>query len=226
MPVRTQKLFIMKKALLVLVIACVATVLSAQVKLGLRIGMSTTQVNPNEIQAPGPGGSGFLNIDVEKLYFGIHGGAVIQARLGNFLLQPEFLFNSNRVDYQVKSQNGGITIADIRTEKYQYLDIPVLLGYRAKPFRFHAGPEAHIFINSSSELFDLSGYEQKFEQATYGWIAGLGLDVWNLMLDIRYEGNFSEFGSHITLNGQTFSFDNRPARILLSLGILFGKNRD
>ena len=64
---------------------------------------------------------------------------------------------------------------------------------------------------------------QKFDQATFGWLASLGLDVWNLMLDIRYEGNFSKFGDHFTYNGQQYSFDNSRARILVSVGISFGK---
>ncbi|MCO6475491.1 MAG: hypothetical protein J5I94_02665 [Phaeodactylibacter sp.] len=213
----------MKKALTLLLLTGAVTALSAQVKLGLRMGMGTTQANTNEIHVPEPGGGDFLNINVQDLYFGIHGGLVLQARLGSFLIQPELLFNSNRVDYRVEDLRGSTVETFIRTEKYQKLDIPFLLGYQAKPFRFHAGPVAHIFIDSSSELFDFPGYEQKFEQATYGWVAGIGLDLWNLMLDVRYEGNFSKFGDHITFNGQQFAFDNNPSRILLSLGILFGK---
>lgn len=213
----------MKKALIPLLVAAAATTLSAQVKLGLRIGLSTTQVNTDEINVPGQSGGNFLNIDVNELYYGIHGGLVVRADLGGFLIQPELLFNSNRVDYRIEDLTGGNVVTSIRTEKYQNLDIPLLLGLRAKPFRIHAGPVAHIFIDSSSELTDFPGYEQKFEQATFGWVAGLGLDVWNLMLDLRYEGNFSKFGDHITFNGQQFAFDNNPARIMLSVGILFGK---
>ena len=195
----------------------------AQLKLGLKLGLSSTQLDANEINISDPGGNPFLKLNLEEARFGIHAGAVIQAQLGAFLLQPEILFNSNRVDYRVEDLSGPMAVSSIRTEKYQYLDIPFLLGIRAKPFRFQAGPEAHIFINSSSELFDFSGYEQKFEQATFGWLASLGLDVWNLMLDIRYEGNFSKFGDHLTFNGQQYSFDKSRSRILVSAGILFGK---
>lgn len=213
----------MKKAFVLFVLASAALPAFAQLKLGLKLGMSTTQFDANEVGITNPGGGEFLKLNLEDTPFGIHAGVVIQARLGAFVLQPEILFNSNRVDYKVDDLSGSTVVASIRTEKYQYMDIPVLLGLRAGPLRIHAGPEAHIFINSSSELFDFDGYEQKFQQATFGWIGGLGLDVWNLMLDVRYEGNFSKFGDHITFNGQQFAFDNSPARILVSLGILFGK---
>ena len=213
----------MKKTFFLLLLTCASLTGSAQVKLGLKLGLSSTQLNANEVDVTDPNGVDFLKINLDEARFGIHAGVVIQAQLGAFLLQPELLFNSNRVDYRVEDLSGPVAETFIRTEKYQYLDIPVLIGLRAKPFRFHVGPEAHIFINSSSELSDFDGYEQKFDQATFGWIAGLGLDVWNLMLDIRYEGNFSKFGDHITFNGRQFAFDNSPARILVSVGLLFGK---
>ena len=203
--------------------ACLFTPLSAQLKLGLRIGMSTTLLEANEVEVPSPGGSSFLDLDIDQLHFGIHGGLVLQGQLGNFLIQPEVLFNSNRVDYRVDDLRSGSAVTTIRTEKYQYLDIPFLLGFRARPFRLYAGPEARLFIDSSSELLDFPGYEQKFREATFSWIAGLGLDVWNLMLDVRYEGNFSKFGEHITFNGQQYAFDKNPARVLVSVGLLFGK---
>lgn len=203
--------------------ACLFTPLSAQLKLGLRIGMSTTLLQTNEVEVPSPGGGSFLKLDIDQLHFGIHGGLVLQAQLGNFLIQPEVLFNSNRVDYRVDDLRGGNLASTIRTEKYQNLDIPFLLGFRARPFRFHAGPKARLFVDSSSELFDFPGYEQKFREAAFSWIAGLGLDVWNLMLDVRYEGNFSKFGDHITFNEQQYAFDKKPARLLVSVGLLFGK---
>ncbi len=213
----------MKKAFVFFILVSATLPAFAQLKFGLKLGMSTTQFDANEVDIANPGGGEFLKLNLEEARFGIHAGVVIQAQLGAFLLQPEILFNSNRVDYQVDDLSGSTVITSIRTEKYQYMDLPVLFGLRARPFRIYAGPEAHIFINSSSELFDFNGYEQKFQQATFGWIGGLGLDLWNLMLDVRYEGNFSKFGDHITFDGQQYAFDNSPARILVSLGILFGK---
>ena len=216
----------MKKAILLILLTTATFSIYAQLKFGLKLGLSTTQLKSNEVEVPGQGGGDFLKLGLEEARFGIHAGAVIQAQLGAFLLQPEILFNSNRVDYRVDDLSGSDVITTIRTEKYQYMDIPVLFGLKARPFRIYAGPEAHIFIDSSSELFDFDGYEQKFEQATFAWIGGLGIDIWNLMLDVRYEGNFSKFGDHITFYGQRFNFDNNPSRILVSLGILFGNRKN
>ena len=43
------------------------------------------------------------------------------------------------------------------------------------------------------------------------------------MIDLRYEGNFSKFGDHITFFGDEYKFDQSAARFLISLGFMFGK---
>ena len=102
-------------------------------------------------------------------------------------------------------QNQGYEITDfgnpgtldlIKSENYQYLDIPLIIGLKAGPVRLGAGPVGHVFIDSSSELFDIDGYEQKFDEMTWGWQGGIGFDIWNIHLDIKYEGNFSNFSNH------------------------------
>ena len=196
----------------------------AQLRLGLRAGLSTTDLQVDPETVFGPGGGDYLKLAVDEAHFGIQAGLVIQANIGEkFMLQPEVLFNSNKVDYRVTDLDDPNAAAMIKSENYQYLDIPVLLGYRAGPFRLHAGPEAHIYLNSSSGLFDFEGYGQRFKDATYGWIAGIGLDIWNFMLDVRYEGNFTKFGDHITFYGETYDLGNPPSRWLFSVGYMFGK---
>ena len=214
----------MKKTMLLLLCGLfAAAIANAQVRLGLRAGLSTTDLQVDPLTISAPNGLDYLELAVNEAHFGIHGGLVLQARIGKrFLLQPEVLFNSSRVDFKAKELGMPGATGDIFTEKYQYLDIPFLLGFRFGPFRLQAGPEAHIFLNSSSDLFDFEGYGQRFRSASYGWIGGLGLDIWNIMLDVRYEGNFSSFGDHIRFNGQDYAFDTSPARWLFSLGILFG----
>ena len=64
-----------------------------------------------------------------------------------------------------------------------------------------------------------TNYAQKFDDITFGWQAGIGLDLLNIMLDIRYEGNFYTFGDHIVFGDQSYAFDNSPARLLGSLAI-------
>lgn len=199
-----------------------ALTLSAQVKLGLGIGMSTTQVAPSDLLITDNTGAQSLIIKLENANFGIHGGMVVRIPIKKFFLQPEVFFNSSSVDFRIQDFNGGVPTENLFREKYLDLDIPFLVGYKLGPLRLQAGPVGHLFINCQSELDQIDGYQKKFEDLTYGWQAGFGLDVWKLFIDLSYEGNFSHFADHINLFGQRFAFDDRPTRIVATVGFLFG----
>lgn len=207
----------LQKHALLLLALCLFFVVPAfsQLKLGLKVGGSSTNIDASDIQVGND-----LDLALEEVNFGIHGGLVVRAQLGKFLIQPEILFNSNSVDYKVDDLTNNI-IGQIKEEKFQYLDIPVLLGYKFGPLRLMAGPEGHIFINNSSELTDFDNYDEKFKTMTLSWLGGVGLDLWSLMLDVRYEGNFNKFGDHIRFGNQQFDFDDRPSRWTFSVGFLF-----
>lgn len=208
----------MKHAFLLVVLCLLtATITFGQLRFGLKVGGSTTDINAKEFEVRD--GVDEIGVALKDAKYGIHGGLVIRGQIGKFLIQPEVLFNSNSVDYEVTNLSNFTT--QIKEEKFQYLDIPVLLGFKFGPLRLMAGPEGHIFINNSSELTDFSSYDDKFKTMTISWLGGVGLDIWSLMLDVRYEGNFEEFGDHIRFGGQEFNFDNRPSRWTFSVGFLF-----
>lgn len=196
------------------------TVLSAQIRLGLRLGLSTSQLEAEDFNVFENGAERFT-LALEDAQYSLHGGIVIQVKLGDWLLQPELLFNSNRADFRVDDLQSPDDF--VTEEKYQYLDIPVLLGYRLGPLRLHAGPVGHIFLSSTSNLTDITGFEEDFESMTLGWQGGLGLDIWKLAVDLRYEGNFNKFGDHINFAGNSYAFSQRPSRFLLSIAYMFGE---
>ncbi len=193
---------------------------SAQLRIGLKGGFSTTDVDAKDFRVTDPGGIDRLGIALKEARYGIHGGLVVRAQINKFLIQPEVLFNSNRVDYLVTDLN--TQVSGIFSEKFQYLDIPVLVGFKFGPLRLMGGPQGHVYINNSSDLIDFQNYEQTFKDVTLSWMGGIGLDIWNLMLDVRYEGGLTKFGDHINFFNTRYDFANRPSRWLFSAGFLFG----
>ncbi|MBK7407635.1 MAG: PorT family protein [Saprospirales bacterium] len=194
----------------------------AQVKLGIGLGMSTVEVAPSDLLITDNSGAQSLAIKLENANFGIHGGLVCRIPIKKFFIQPEVFFNTSSADFRVQDFSGGMVTEKLFREKYQNLDIPFLLGFKLGPLHLQGGPVGHLFINCQSELDQIEGYQKKFEALTYGWQAGLGLDIWKFFLDLNYEGNFSRFGEHINLFGKKFAFDDRPARIVATVGFLFG----
>lgn len=212
-----------QRTLILLMFLLLSASVPAQVKFGLGFGMSTTEVHPSDLLITDNSGVENLVMKLENANFGIHGGFLLRIPIHKFFIQPEVFFNSNSVDFRVQDFSNGNMTENLFREKYQYLDIPLLLGFKLGPLRLQGGPVGHVFLNCQSQLDQIKGYEKVFEPLTYGWQAGLGVDIWKLYLDLNYEGNFSRFGDHINVFGQHFPFDQRPARFVATVGYLFGK---
>jgi Outer membrane protein beta-barrel domain len=201
----------MKNILLVTALLFSASFAHAQFSIGLKAGIGSATGNYDNITVGSE--SGDFNLGVKDVKFGTIAGAYM--RVGRkFYIQPEFLFNSNRTDFVIGGTGNNEII---KTERYQDLTIPVLLGRKMGPFRFHAGPVAHYHISSKSELSDIEGYESKWKQLTWGWLGGMTIGSGRISADLRYEGNFSKFGDHISFSGQEYNFSNRPARFVFAL---------
>lgn len=193
--------------------------LSAQVRLGIKGGLSTTDVPASQLLILDQSDAERFVLSVADAKYGLHLGLFIQAQAGHFFIQPEFLFNTVSMDYAVDDLHD-LSPAQVRDEMYRNLDFPVILGLKFGPVRIGGGPVGHLFLDSTSDL-DYEGYDPEFDKLTFGWQAGLGLDIWKLHLDARYEGNFDEFGTHFVFYDRPYSFSESPSRLIVSAGISF-----
>lgn len=212
----------MRTLMIALLFVSFATVSSqAQVKFGLKAGMSTIDIEPNQINIFNSSTNQNLGLSLSEAKFGFHFGMFTTIKMGGFFIQPEVLLNSSRVEYRVDDLSFGEVTSGFFNESYTTLDIPVMVGFKLGPLRLNGGPVGHVHLNSTSDLLDLDGYSQKFDGTTYGWQAGMGLDIGKIRIDARYEGNFNKYGDHISFAGNDFSFDDRPGRFLASIGFVF-----
>ncbi|MFZ4545710.1 MAG: outer membrane beta-barrel protein, partial [Saprospiraceae bacterium] len=161
-------------------------------------------------------------LSVQNAKLGYYAGLFGSFNRGSFLLQPEVLFNANRIDYSFKDFKNPKIVDTIKTERYSQIDIPVLLGAKVGPVLLKAGPVAHIHLGSNSELTSIAGFTEKWRTALWGYQVGIGLGFSSRMhLDIRYEGNFDKWGSHINIGGSDFNFSQKPSRWLVNVGYAF-----
>lgn len=191
----------------------------SQFEFGVKTGLSSLELATSKIILDDDNNSFALNFDDAR--YGFHFGLYGRVKLLGVYVEPSALINSSSVDYNFQdlSESGALSI--IKSETFTRLDIPVLIGFKFLLFRVQAGPVAHIVLDSGSDLFDIDGYEQRFDAATYGLQAGVGVDLWKLRFDVLFEGNFSKFGDHLTLSGKEFSFDDRPSRLIANVSYKF-----
>jgi len=205
----------MKKILVILSVFLLALPLYSQVKFGIKAGASTDFTFTNQTLQG-------TNINVilqnaKNAEWGFQGGVFMRASFAGFYLQPEFLLATatNSVSYDDVEQGGAPVIYN---QKFNKINIPVLLGYKIGFFRLNAGPAAAILITDPKEIIEGATYKK----ATFGYQAGVGIDVLKrLTFDIRYEGNLNQFGDKITIAGQDFTLDDRTGALLVHVGLIF-----
>lgn len=213
----------MKKLMILLLCLTMAqAAVQAQIKYGLKIGISTPDIKPADVMALRfKSGADSFSLKVNDANYGFHAGGWVRLKLGSIYLQPEVLFNSSKVQYNVNKLKGTALTDSLRSERFNNLDIPILIGFKLGSFRINAGPVGHIHLSSSSELSELADYKASFQSATWGYQAGIGLDFGKLGLDLRYEGNFNKFGEHITFGGNKYEFSKAPTRMTLAAAYNF-----
>jgi hypothetical protein len=189
--------------------------LSAQVEFGLKGGLTTESLQDKSYSFDREGRQSLL-LDLEGADYGVQFGALLRFPLkGSWGLQTEATLNSAKTTFRVDGSDGGTDngLTSVFEERYNDLNVPVLLTYQLfKILRLHAGPVGHFYVSSSSDLTDEEGIDRTFETLNLGYNAGVSLDIGQLTLDVRYGGNFANYGETFTLRGAEVDVDQAPRR--------------
>jgi hypothetical protein len=205
----------MKKLIILAIIALMAIPVYSQIKFGIKVGAATSTVPTYNFQ------TGDNNIEaVKDAAWGWQAGAFLRVKLLALYLQPEVVFASNTYEYNVTVVGSP---EELMKQKFNRLDIPVLIGIKLGPVRINAGPAAALQIGSPKALIDDPNFKDMYRGATFGYQAGLGVDLFKkLTLDARYGGSLSgKFGDAVNIGGQTFKLDQRQPSFILSVGLMF-----
>jgi len=205
----------MKKFIVIILALVLAAPLFSQVKFGLKAGASTDFTFTDQT-IKGTDCEVILQ-NAKDAEWGLQGGVFMRATFSGFYIQPELLFATatNSVSYE-DVEAGGTAV--IYNQKFNKLNIPLLLGVKIGPLRLNAGPAASVMISDPKEVIQGATYKR----ATFGYQAGLGFDILNkLTLGLRYEGNLNQFGDEIKIGSHTYQLDDRTGALLLHVGLIF-----
>jgi len=180
----------------------IGTVSAQEFSIGPKVGISQGNVEVN--------GDGFSKGDSKM---GYHVG--LFARLGGnaLYLQPEVLYTNTGGEF--KESQGSNEVSYKAT--FNRLDVPVLVGLKLGGlFRIQAGPVASFMLNSDVS-HDLSNATlPDYKKSNLAYQAGIGVDVGNMILDLKYEGPLGKVSESIA----GFSTDQRQNQLILSLVLL------
>lgn len=203
----------MKKFLLILFFGALTISTQAQfLQLGIRGGVSSYNVGYRDFTA-------LNNISIaSNSSLGMHLGFYTRVQLLGFYVQPELLYT--RTGSSLTTSNVNTNQRTTSDLMFQRIDIPVLVGKKFFGLlRANGGPVFSSLIRADlTENNITNNISNVYRDNTLGFQVGVGIDVWKLLVDLKYEGSLGKFGESIVANGQSFRTDARPSQWLLSIG--------
>ncbi len=210
--------------------AAASSAQAQDIRFGLRAGANYTNLAGN-----------IKNENTYNNKVGFLGGVMLNAPLlgdGLLSLQPEVLYSQK--GFENKPTEYTSVLGKQQREgkvSYNYLDVPVLLKFKALGFVAEAGPQYSYLLSGNNQTkttttptignpsvaetqnkTDVSGLNRN----ELGYVAGIGYEASNgLSLSVRYTGAFSDFVK--SENNTYFNGDLKNARhsaFQLSLGYL------
>jgi opacity protein-like surface antigen len=212
----------MKKLILIVLSVFIMSPTFSQIKFGLKAGVSTTNIKMEDIKTLTSGDTHYLVNALKGANYGFHGGAFVRLSLMGFYVQPELLFASRTDEYTIADASTPASEI-VKKQKFNQVNLPIMLGLKLGPLRLNAGPSARLLINSPKDLIDDPDLKSRYHSLTWGYEAGLGIDIIKrITLDLRYEGSLQKYQTQIqSTAGDKFNLDDRPNAFLLSVGIMF-----
>lgn len=149
---------------------------------------------------------------------GYHLGVFGKIEFAGIFLQPELLYTKLNSRFENNDLDARYDISKI--------DVPILLGVNIiGPLNIKAGPSLQYILDdefeANSDSFDLEDPENSI---TVGYQLGVGLELGQLGIDLRYEGAFqeNEVVSSTQVQDAGFKIDTRPKQWIVSLSYRFG----
>ncbi len=137
--------------------------------------------------------------------WGYHIGAFARLSLLSFYIQPEIILTNTSIQHNKKNE--------VSTSRLTRLDMPTMIGCSFfRTVRAQAGP---IFSLWSDAEKGSNKIKSRDKNSIVGWQAGLGIDIWKLVIDLRYERH----GSRWRDRAARISTRHRHGSWVLSAGV-------
>ena len=214
---------IMKKVILILAITfAMVTVTRAEIfQIGIKAGLGYSKLTIADLTGIGSG-QDVYNLATGDGVMAYHVGIQTRIKIAMLFVQPELYFNDGGGSVEQVSAGG---VSETLNLDLKSVDLPVLVGVKLGLLRINAGPVGSYVLTEESIPLEINNaiddYTVYTKGMSWGFQAGLGVDLSNFSIDARYEGSLSKLGVSFTVAGQDFNLDARPSQWVFSLGFWF-----
>lgn len=198
----------MKKSLLFVFFIILSSTVFSQLELGPRATLGTAFTTVENTSDDVRSGKAQYNFG-----FGLY------SRIGtkSIKLMPELLYVSSRTSIKFNDNRG---VKQFTEAQLDQVHLPVNLIIKpGKVLSFQGGLSGTYNLETNDNLFSKTNEARRnFKDFTYGYQAGLGLDISSLRIDLRYDGALSEISK---ANSSQIKFDERQSMVKLLIGFNF-----
>lgn len=214
----------MKTFLFLLVSICSSfSPLSGQFSFGLRFAM-----NPNMA----PGSASLLvnrhnpinecKFNVEQVIFSRQAGLVARLDREHFWFMAEALYGKAKEQYAFtftyREVEDGKRCA--YTISKTYIDVPLSAGVKLGKLELFSGLNVSKDLAKKCDL-EMDQFTMDASSLRLGWHSGIGLNLGKILVDVRYQQSFSNYGAGQYVSGQELTLRNLPDRLSFSAAIRF-----
>jgi hypothetical protein len=213
----------MKKLVLILAISfAMVQITSAEIfQFGIKAGLGYSKLKISDITGIGSG-QDVYDLATGEGVVAYHVGIQTRIKIAMLFVQPELYFNDGGGSVE-RIETGGAS--ELLHLDLKSLDLPVLVGVKFGPLRINAGPVGSYVLTEQSIPLEINNAIEDYTVYTsgmsWGFQAGLGLDLAKFSFDARYEGSLSKLGDTFSVAGKDFNLDARPSQWVFSLGFWF-----
>ncbi len=188
----------------------------SQISFGLRVGMSP-KISPGTshlvVNRNNPANESLFNLQ-DVSYTG-QIGLLIRRDGQHFWFMAEVLYGKSTTRYSMRSTSE-IGDPTLYREKRSFIDIPCTAGVTIGKVEIFSGFNVTKDLQIESELAKLNGFNMALPTATMGWHSGVGVNLGNILIDLRYQQQFCNYGQGRFLNGEELLLKNAPGRVIAS----------
>lgn len=224
----------MKKLLIsIVLLSLLVFKLHGQLSVGLRLGVSPEQ-NPSTpylvLNRTDPVNQCLFNL--EKVTFKPQVGLMVRTENDQFWFAGEILYSQTSSYYSVEYLYRSYFTAplgepatgnDIEEYKIQkdYLELPVSAGFKLGMFEISSGLSISKNLKVDNQFEDFAGYTTLPSRLTWGWHAGLGVNLQLVLLELRYQRDFTNYGDNQFINGHELTIPNQVDRLSAMIDFRF-----
>jgi len=217
-----NKSLTMKNFLITLSFLLTTGILSAQVKIGLRLNSPSVSAKEASKEYFVREVGSVFNVNYLSTKTSYAYGLGFYKDIGSAYIGADILYRKKTVQYKIDEIKVSTRSAEVYVDKFQEITVPVVAGWRKNNFKLGLGPVFTVKADREFTLNSMPGFTVDERKIDTGFQFQLGYIVRDrIHIDLKHESSFNQSGDDYKVLGKQMNLKNLPNALSLGVGIFF-----